>query len=126
MEARGSITDIEMVKGERMKKHWSNDVLKQAINEIIEKMQKGGFVLYSPLIGVEEIKPTAFYYQTYNCEPSLAIECKDFVKSNFTILGIDNNCNFVDIHLGCLDSSMDDEVYQELVLRFEDKEIMKC
>lgn len=99
-----------------MKKYWSNDILKQAINEIVEKMKKGDFVLYSPLIGVEEIKPTAYYYQTYNCEPSLAIECKDFVKSNFTILEIVNS---EDIYLRCLDNSEMDEAYQELVLNFK-------
>lgn len=99
-----------------MKKYWSNDILKQAINEIVEKMKKRDFVLYSPLIGVEEVKPTAYYYQTYNCEPSLAIECKDFVKTNFTILEIINS---EDIRLGCLDSGMDDEAYQELILNFK-------
>lgn len=89
--------------------------MKQAINEIVEKMQKGDFLLYSPLIvGVEEIKPTACYYQLYNCEPSLAIECKDFVKSNFTILGIDDS----EIQLGSLDRDIDVE-YQFLGLKFK-------
>lgn len=97
-----------------MKKYWSNDILQQAINEIVEKMKKGDFVLYSPLIGVEEINPTAYYYQTYNCEPSLAIECKDFVKSNFTILEIDDS----DIQLGSLDRDIDGE-YQFLGLKFK-------
>lgn len=97
-----------------MKKYWSNDILKQAINEIVEKMKKGDFVLYSPLIGVEEIKPTDCYYQTYNCEPSLAIECKDFLKSNFTILEIYDS----EIRLGSLNRDIDVE-YQFLCLKFE-------
>lgn len=80
-----------------MKKYWSNDILKQAINEIVEKMKKGDFVLYYPLIGVD-----------------LAIECKDFVKSNFTILGIDDS----EIQLGSLNRDIDVE-YQFLGLKFK-------